>query len=215
MNGNVLTWGLNDAGQLGDGSVTSRLTPVRVLNNGNPHLKIKFATLDRDGTSQTVRIYDGAVLLKDDTVVSALQVGDVVNIDKSKILGNEAFNVLRDSGYAPNTLEFTSLNEKVATVDKNTGKISLLRTGLAYIVVKDTEKGGVGYIKINVIPKNSNFIANPVVKAGHAFTLALKADGTVWSFGDNSVGQLGNGTVGGNSEFPVQVMRLEIVLVRH
>ena len=92
--------------------------------------------------------------MKDDTVVSALQVGDVVNIDKSKILGNEAFNVLRDSGYAPNTLEFTSLNEKVATVDKNTGKISLLRTGLAYIVVKDTEKGGVGYIKINVIPKN-------------------------------------------------------------
>ena len=59
-----------------------------VLNNGNPYLKINFAILDRDGTSQTVRIYDGTVLMKDDTVVSALQVGDVVNIDKSKILGN-------------------------------------------------------------------------------------------------------------------------------
>lgn len=33
---------------------------------------------------------------------------------------------------------------------------------------------------------------------------ALDADGTVWAWGDNRMGQLGNGTVGGCQEFPTQ-----------
>src|SRR5438445_717519 len=41
-----------------------------------------------------------------------------------------------------------------------------------------------------------------------AHTLALKADGTVWAWGDNHLGQLGHGTAGGNSPLPVQVTGL-------
>jgi len=42
--------------------------------------------------------------------------------------------------------------------------------------------------------------------AGDTHTLALLKDGTLWSWGDNFFGQLGNGTTI-NSIFPVQVMR--------
>ena len=42
------------------------------------------------------------------------------------------------------------------------------------------------------------------VSAGGFFTMVLKADGTVWTFGDNSNGQLGNNTTTG-SNVPVQV----------
>jgi alpha-tubulin suppressor-like RCC1 family protein len=43
------------------------------------------------------------------------------------------------------------------------------------------------------------------VASGMEHTLALKADGTVWAWGQNNLGQLGNGTTTASS-YPVQVM---------
>ncbi len=44
-----------------------------------------------------------------------------------------------------------------------------------------------------------------VVAAGYNHTVTLKKDGTVWTFGKNGTGQLGNGTII-NSSIPVQVI---------
>src|SRR4051794_28146181 len=33
------------------------------------------------------------------------------------------------------------------------------------------------------------------IAGGREHTLALRSDGTVWTFGENSIGQLGNGTI--------------------
>lgn len=49
------------------------------------------------------------------------------------------------------------------------------------------------------------------IAAGMRFGLALKADGTVWAWGLNSSGQLGNGTKNNKSE-PVQVLGLSGVV---
>ncbi len=43
------------------------------------------------------------------------------------------------------------------------------------------------------------------VSAGAYFNLALKNDGTLWSWGDNTYGQLGNGVIGGDQDLPRQV----------
>src|SRR5215467_1260733 len=49
-------------------------------------------------------------------------------------------------------------------------------------------------------------ISNVVtVKAGISYSLALKSDGTVWAWGDNSLGELGDGTTN-NQTTPVQVV---------
>jgi len=45
------------------------------------------------------------------------------------------------------------------------------------------------------------------VSAGHSHTAAVKSDGTVWAWGDNRLGQLGDGTVTGRGA-PVQVSNL-------
>jgi alpha-tubulin suppressor-like RCC1 family protein len=49
------------------------------------------------------------------------------------------------------------------------------------------------------------------VSAGNGFTVALKSDGTVWTWGTNDAGQLGDGTTTNRSE-PVQVAELRSVL---
>ncbi len=51
---------------------------------------------------------------------------------------------------------------------------------------------------------SSSDIAAPMVAAGGGHTVALKKDGTVWSWGNNGVGQLGDGT-SVTKAYPVQV----------
>jgi len=50
------------------------------------------------------------------------------------------------------------------------------------------------------------------VAAGNSHSLALKSDGTVWSWGDNSAGQLGIGTSSGKSLSPVQTRNLNSII---
>ncbi|MEJ8554145.1 RCC1-like domain-containing protein [Tepidibacter sp. Z1-5] len=57
------------------------------------------------------------------------------------------------------------------------------------------------------IPKDSSgFLTNVIaISAGNRHSLALKADGTVWAWGSNSNGQLGEDTFGINKNIPIQV----------
>src|SRR5690606_27370837 len=61
-------------------------------------------------------------------------------------------------------------------------------------------------------PGGNGYLTNVVaVAAGGYHSLALKSDGTVWAWGDNTHGQLGNGTYN-SSSFPVQVKNLTGVI---
>lgn len=54
--------------------------------------------------------------------------------------------------------------------------------------------------------------ANPQISGGADHSLALKSDGTVWAWGENWWGQLGDGTTPGRSCKPVQVSGLSGVI---
>ncbi|MGE5701132.1 MAG: RCC1 domain-containing protein, partial [Clostridia bacterium] len=57
-------------------------------------------------------------------------------------------------------------------------------------------------------PDGNGFLNDVIaIDGGTKFSVALKSDGTVWAWGDNEFGQLGNGT-NVNSLFPVQVSGL-------
>ncbi|MGN6755382.1 MAG: RCC1 domain-containing protein [Thermomicrobiales bacterium] len=57
----------------------------------------------------------------------------------------------------------------------------------------------------NIPAQVVNLTGVKAIAAGADFSLALKTDGTVWAWGDNVYGQLGDGAVGGFSAVPVQV----------
>jgi len=55
------------------------------------------------------------------------------------------------------------------------------------------------------------FSATPMVAAGINHTVALRSDGTVWAWGDNTSGQLGDGTRNANHT-PIQVQGLSNII---
>lgn len=54
--------------------------------------------------------------------------------------------------------------------------------------------------------------ATPQLALGAQHSLVLKADGTVWAFGENASGRLGDGTETGQA-YPVRVAGLENVVL--
>src|SRR5881397_1356700 len=54
----------------------------------------------------------------------------------------------------------------------------------------------IGVLCVWIIPLRPEALAQQnAIAAGRDHTLALRSDGQVWSFGDNGIGQLGNGTL--------------------
>ncbi|MDE6108509.1 MAG: hypothetical protein K2F83_07585, partial [Oscillospiraceae bacterium] len=65
-------------------------------------------------------------------------------------------------------------------------------------------------------PTQSIYRSTPMVAAGDGFSIALKADGSVWSWGDNSKGQLGTGdTLVEYSDSPVKVLNENGLAIRN
>jgi alpha-tubulin suppressor-like RCC1 family protein len=67
--------------------------------------------------------------------------------------------------------------------------------------------GTVGGAQTTPVPV-ANLAGVVAVGAGSRSSIALKADGTVWTWGDNAYGQLGIGVFGGSQSTPVKVPNL-------
>ena len=86
-------------------------------------------------------------------------------------------------------------------------KRKLQEKGIELSLVESWEKGGEGAVDLankiaDLTLKESNFnyayelnmTVKEKIEAGHIHTLALKQDGTIWSWGNNTQGEMGNGT---------------------
>ena len=170
--GNVMSWGGNSQGQLGDGTVTASNTPVPVsgLSNGITAVAAGYS--------------DSFALKSDDTVVAW---GDNYSGD----LGDGSGSVQT----APVAVAGLSNVRAIAAGWYHTLAVKWDGTVWSWGENYDGELG-IGSGLYNEPTPVQVFGLHDIVavSAGDEFSLALAADGTVYAWGYNGSGQLGDGS---------------------
>ncbi len=182
--GTLRAWGENDYGQLGDGTETRRKAPVRVKGPGGTGVLtgvVAVGSVSR--TSLAVRS-DGTVWAWGEN--NKGQVGDGTTTDRTTpvaVKGPGGTGVLGGVVAVSGGYEFS---------------VALKADGTVWgWGANDDGQLGNGTTTNSAVPVQVKGLAGVVAVAGgvdgyHA--LALKADGTIWAWGDNYDGQIGNGT---------------------
>ena len=125
-----------------------------------------------------------------------IKVGE--HLDLNVIEDNEIIEIIGHI-YDDTDFKWTSTNEDVAIVDEN-GTVTGISDGYTTIYAHNETSGLYAMCVVNVAKE----FTNPQIETGNGFTVILKADGTVWTIGNNASGQLGNGTTE-SSKVPVNV----------
>ena len=187
--GTVLAWGANNWGQLGDGSLAARLTPVQVsglgpgsgviaIAAGNTHsLALKSdGTVLAWGSNTHVEVGSGSATLANPTPAPVVGLGTGSGV--IAIAAGAEFNVVLKSSGAVFAWGHGSVGDGTGADRGTPVAVSGLGSGSGVIAVAAGTHG-----------------------------LALKSDGTVLSWGSNAQGQLGDGTTT-DRQSPVQVTGL-------
>lgn len=186
-NSGLWTWGQNDAGQLGLGDKTARNVPVQAVNApSSPY--VKGGVMGRDHT--LCLMSDGKAYGFGDNSHGQLGTGNTTALTtKSSV-------VVGMSG-----VKQMAVGDNFSLILKTDGLVyGFGSNSLGQLGTGDAT--GADQTQPVLIPGLSN-VEN--IEAGDSVALVRKSDGTVLAFGDNTAGQLGQGTTGGFSRVPVQV----------
>lgn len=191
--GSVWGWGSNIWGQMGDGTKIDRLTPIQILPAGSDVTKI-------------VAGRDFAYALKKDGSVWGWGTNDTFQLGPDKIDG------LGEREYY--------IRIPIQVMAAGSGIIDLATAARGTLALKkdgsvwgwgNNERSQLGtgapgerqWPPVRAMPPGSGVIA---IAANGRFSLALKKDGSVWAWGYNSFGQLGDGTSGVDRYKPQRVL---------
>jgi len=186
----VWAWGHNNDGQLGNNSTTNSFVPVQVVSSA---LSLKPLTnivaiaaggfyslgLSYDGTVWAWGYNNAGQLGNNSTLTSLTPVQVVASASSDPLTNIVAISA------GPNHPLALDTNGMIWAWGNN--QLSKLGNGshtksLTAVCVLD--------------PRSSNPITNMIaIAAGDYHSLAVAEDGTIWSWGNNNVGQLGNGSI--------------------
>jgi alpha-tubulin suppressor-like RCC1 family protein len=189
--GSVLAWGLNAGGQVGDGTLTQRLTPVQVSSLG-------------PGVVSITAIAGGAAALKSDGSVFAWGLNGAGQIGD----GTTAVRV------APVAITALGSGSGVVAVGAGGG----VGQGHTFALKSDgtllswgtngSGQLGDGTLAAHLTPQPVPAAGSDLrsVAGGALHSLALDSVGNVWSWGANGSGQLGDGTTYTTNLTPAPVL---------
>ena len=217
-NGTLWTWGLNNYGQLGDGSTANRSTPVQIgseswskVKCGLSHtLAIKVdGTMWSWGANDSGQLGDGTTISKS----SPIQIGsdntwsDITLGHSSNQLAIKTDGTMWVWGFGLSSPVQLGSDTDWSSVNINNGSIDAIKTDGTLWAWGSNTYGQVGDgTNVDVPAPVQIGILTDWVKSinGMFSTVALKSDGTLWSWGSGSYGQLGNGSTS-NISSPVQI----------
>lgn len=196
--GTVWAWGENRNGELGDGTNTDRYSPVQVVDPTDP-------TGQLTGVSAIAAAYAGhslAVKKADGSVWSwgwnsRGQLGDGTNTDRSSPV--QVIDQTDPTGHLTNVIAVAS-GQGHSLALKADGTVWAWGFNYNGQLGNGNSYTGTGLF-LNLTPVQAVDPTDPTghltgviaIAAGQDHSLALKADGTVWAWGSNWAGQLGNG----------------------
>jgi len=177
--GSLLGWGRNNAGQLGDGTTSDKLTPTLIsLNNVN--------SIHSGGDFAIALDSNGDLWAWGNNAYGQLGLGDTTQrTTPTKI--SSLTNVVKVAAGNAHVLAIKNDGTLWAWGHNNAGKL-----GLGDYTNRNTP------VQVGADNTWSDVVA------GISHSLGVKTDGTLWSWGDNAFGQLGLGDTTSRNT-PVQV----------
>jgi alpha-tubulin suppressor-like RCC1 family protein len=239
--GTVKTFGENDTGQLGDGGNTDQSTPVApgltnciAVSAGGDQLEAHSMALKSDGTvwSWGSNLYGGLGNGGSTNTNVPTQIASLSGIAAisaggwhSTALSNDGtvwtWGLNGDGQLGDGTTSNRSTPYQVAglsgvtSIKAGTYHVLALKSDGTVWAWGDNENGQIGIgttVTDQTTPAQVSGLTDVIkIAAGRFFSLALKSDGTVWTWGQNMYGQLGNGTTT-DSPVPIQVSGLSNVI---
>lgn len=188
-NGTIASWGRNNIGQLGNSTLIDASIPVNVLINN---------------VSEISAGNNHALALKTDGTVWAW--GSNVNGELGNGTTTNTTSPVQVSSLN-NVIAISAGKSKFSLALKNDGTVWAWGTSYAGIL-------GIGPVvqSYTRTPAQVHLLSNiTAIATGEEFSLALKNDSTVWAWGVNTYGQLGNGTTTAANE-PILINGLTSVV---
>jgi len=221
IDGQVWCWGKNKAGELGDGTQVSRARPTRVLGIDNAVAIASGPAFDIGCTA--ARGSHTCALLNDATVKcwganvsgdSAWQVqsfqpitiNGLTGVYKLAVAGYSNCAMLLDGGTAcwgVQTQPFSGLDGGIQDIAAGDGVYGLNHFGKVFAWNAYTYQSITTVGSPVQVPQLDSVTR---IAAGWGHQCALKSNGTVWCWGANVHGQLGNGTTTNSWTVPVQAV---------
>ncbi|MGW1766460.1 RCC1 domain-containing protein [Streptomyces sp. NPDC002073] len=193
-NGTVRAWGLNDLGQLGNGSTSGMSgTPVTVIAPGNPSAPLSgVRELDGGNSHSLALLSNGTVRAWGSNSVGQLGNGSTGGASGTPVTVTNVTGVRDIAAGANHSLALLSSLILPSTV-RAWGSNSVGQLG-------NGSTGGASGTPVTV----TNLTGVRDIAAGGNHSLAYLSAGTLRSWGGNNAGQLGNGSTT-NSGTPVTV----------
>lgn len=199
IDGSVWAWGINESGQLGTGDTSLNFFPVQVVGPGGIGLLGDVSAVARGGNHSLAVKSDGTVWAWGGNANGEL--GNNSLIDSSvpvQVVGAGGTGVLSGVTAVAGGSDFSLALKGDGTVwawgANGDGRLGNNGTAPSPFPVQVVGAGGAGVLT-----------GVTAIAAGSSHALALKNDGTVWAWGTNGDGRLGNNSTA-PSPHPVQVV---------
>jgi len=186
------TWGKNDRGELGDGTTVDKSSPVQTISGGVDWIKVGGSGGSNSGFNSAVGGIKADGTLWMWGLNTSGELGDETVVHKSSPVQTVAGGTDWADVSTGNVMSFGL---------KNDGTLWSWGQNFA----GQLGHGDVGYHSspVQVIGAGSDWVQ---VNGGTTFASGIKADGTLWTWGYNGQGQIGQGIIGtfANRSSPVQ-----------